>query len=155
VLLLILGVFLILLLFKNDNQIVHVSRPKVILNNIEDRQDSIRERETIIKYNEEDVARLNKSVSNLQLELAKFKRIKDTIQIIRTQDNLIDTLVYQGQEKDSIISDLKLNVADLKYVSNSKDTLLSIAKVDLKKVKRQRNILGLALIGVTTIAIIK
>ena len=155
ILLLTVGIFLLLLLFKKDNQIVKVSNPKTIINNIKGKENQVRDRETVIKYNEEDVQRLNESFYNLQLELAKFKRGRDTINIIHTQDHIIDTLIYRDQKKDTIINNLKLNVADLKYVSQSKDTLLAIAKVDLKKVKRQRNGLGVYALLMTAVAIIK
>lgn len=148
-------VLILLLVFRNPPQAIYPITEKKVVNNIKGKENTVRERETVIKYNEEDVERLNESVYNLQLELAKFKRGKDTVNIIHTQDNLIDTLFYQGQKKDSIIGDLKLNVADLKYINTSKDTLLVLSKADLKKVKRQRNILALTVLGITTIAIIK
>jgi hypothetical protein len=150
-----LSICIILLLFKKENQIVNVSNPKTIVKNINNKEKQITLRETKIKFDEKEIQELNESVYILQQQILNFKRGKDTLSIIHTQDTLIGVLYYQGQKKDTVIGDLKLSIADLKYISTSKDTLLAISKVKLKKVKRQRNILGLTTLGLGIIVIIK
>jgi hypothetical protein len=134
---------------------IETSKPKTIIKNIKGKETEILKRETVIKFDEAEVDRLNGSILNLQEQLTMFKRGKDTIQIIHTQDKLIDSLVFQGQEKDTIIGNLKLNIKDLKYINNSKDTLLAIKDNKIKKIKRQRNLSFIANGLLATLLIIK
>lgn len=58
---------------------------------------------------------------------------------MQIQDTMIHTLYKRDKEKDLIIASQDTIINAQRYIINSKDTIITLLKVDLKKVKRQRN----------------
>lgn len=93
----------------------------------------------------------------LQLQLDSIRSIRDTVKIIQVQDTVIHEYkkLTGNLTKTVIIQDSV--ITSQRYVITSKDTLLSMNKVELKRIKRQRNtsiLIGAAILA-GTIAIIK
>lgn len=149
------GIILLFLLFRPDNQIIKTSKPKTIVNNIHQKEEHYREIEKSIIPDNAQIQRLNGTVADLMEQVLYLKEHRDTAMLIETQDTLIGTLYHQGQIKDTVISKQGLVIADLKYISSSKDTLLLIKDARIKKVVRQRNIFMIISGLMTGVAIIK
>jgi hypothetical protein len=151
----ILAAVIILLYFRKDTQIVKVPSEKVINNRIEAEKQAINSYTTVISTDKAMIELFNSKIDSLSSEVAKAKAVKDTVRIIREQDTLIGTLFAQGQVKDSVIGNQDRVITIYKSTVANQDTLLKIKGVDLKRVKRQRNI-SLIVNGVlTTLLIIK
>jgi membrane-bound ClpP family serine protease len=113
--------------------------------------------DTIIKQIETRV--IEKNVNNAILEhkidllsvsLDSAKQRRDTVLIIQIQDTTIHTLKQSNDTLKSIIN-LQVDIIEHKdSIINGKDQIIEVMGVDLKKKKRQRNVLGLvgvALVG--------
>lgn len=151
----ILAVIIILLYFRKDTQIVKVSSKETLNNRIEAEKQAINSYTTVISTDKAMINLFTSRIDSLSSEVAKAKAVKDTVRIIREQDTLIGTLFKQGQVKDSVIGNQDRVITIYKNTVANQDTLLKIKDVDLKRVKRQRNI-SLIVNGVlTTLLIIK
>jgi|GEM_PF-6553892 len=151
----ILALIIILLYFRKDTQIGKVPSEKDINNRIEAEKQAINSYTTVISTDKALIKLFNSKLDSLSSEVAKAKATKDTLRIIKEQDTLIGTLFVQGQVKDSVIRNQDRVITIYKGTVANQDTLLKIKDVDLKRVKRQRNI-SLIVNGVlTTLLIIK
>lgn len=115
------------------------SKPRVIEKRVE------HERQTINHYTQEVanikgiISEMDHLRSDLFDELSKVKRQRDTVRIIQTQDSIIHVLLTQSNHKDSVISYQSAIIDSQGRIIASQDTLLTLSKIDLKKVKKQRN----------------
>jgi hypothetical protein len=115
------------------------SKPKVIEKRIE------KELQTVNFYSKEVtnikgiISEMDDLRSDLFNELSKVKRQRDTVRIIQTQDSIIHVLLTQSNHKDSVISYQNAIIDSQGRIISSQDTLLTLSKIDLKKVKKQRN----------------
>lgn len=110
----------------------------------------IRKTETKIIEKQVNNQILENKINDLTQELETAKEIRDTIKIIQIQDTTIFVLKQSTDTLKSIIS-LKDSIISTKdSIIEVKDDIIEVLEVDLKKKKRQRNVLGLvgaALIG--------
>jgi hypothetical protein len=60
---------------------------------------------------------------------------------------MIHTLYLRDKEKDLIINSQDTIINAQRYIINSKDTIISVLELDIKKIKKQRN-LSLILNGI-------
>lgn len=135
-----IGVLAMFLIFRKDTQIINVPSKKVIERRVEKLQ-TIRPQYYIQNNTDKKtISALGERLRSVQEQLGLLKLKRDTFQIIRTQDDVISILLSQGRLKDSVIFRLEtLDTVNQSIIANQ-DTLLKINKVDLKRVKRQRNI---------------
>ena len=118
--------------------------------------------DTIIKQIETRV--IEKNVNNAILEhkidllsvsLDSAKQRRDTVLIIQIQDTTIHTLKQSNDTLKSIIN-LQVDIIEHKdSIINGKDQIIEVMGVDLKKKKRQRNVLGLVGVGLISLLIVK
>jgi hypothetical protein len=118
--------------------------------------------DTIIKQIETRV--IEKNVNNAILEnkidllsvsLDSAKNSRDTVLIIQIQDTTISTLKQSNDTLKSIIN-LQVDIIEHKdSVISSKDQIIEVMAVDLKKKKRQRNVLGLVGVGLVGLLVVK
>jgi hypothetical protein len=118
--------------------------------------------DTIIKQIETRV--IEKNVNNAILEnkidllsvsLDSAKNSRDTVLIIQIQDTTISTLKQSNDTLKSIIN-LQVDIIEHKdSIIFSKDQIIEIMGVDLKKKKRQRNVLGLVGVGLVGLLVVK
>lgn len=118
--------------------------------------------DTIIKQFETKVIQstynnsiLEDKIDQLSISLDSAKQSRDTLIIVKVQDTIIHTLKSSNDTLKSIITLKDSIILNKDYIIQSKDTIIDVLKVDLKKTKRQRNLIGIvgALIGV--VAVIK
>lgn len=137
------------------NTIIKAPSEKTINRNIYNEKQVIRTYEKEV-LNKKELSTLFESMRNdLMDSLHKTRERQDWNSVIRIQDSVIH---IQGREIANLhgIIDLKDSIILAeRYISNSKDTLLAIRDVDVKKFKRQRNWLALACVVEAGIIIIK
>lgn len=139
-LLTIVGTLALFLLFRKDTQIIKVPTKRVLEKRIEKLQ-QLRPQYYIQNNTDKKlITNLDAQLKSLQEELGLLKLKRDTFQIISTQDDIINILSSQGRLKDSVIFRLEVLDSANQAVIANQDTLLRINKVDIKRVKRQRNI---------------
>lgn len=118
--------------------------------------------DTIIKQFETKVIQstynnsiLEDKIDQLSISLDSAKEFRDTVLIIQIQDTTIHKLKSSNDTLKSIITLKDSIILNKDIIIQSKDTIIDVLKVDLKKTKRQRNLIGIvgALIGV--VAVIK
>lgn len=103
----------------------------------------IRKTEQKIEYKLANNQILENKINDLTIELETAKQARDTLKIIEIQDTTIFVLIQSTDTLKSIIS-LKDSIIDNKdSVIHVKDKIIEVLEVDLKKKKRQRNVLGL------------
>lgn len=151
----ILGLLCIYLIFRPDNQIIKIGKPKTYINNIHNKEKETQTLEKSLVPDNAQIRRLNGTVAQLMEEVLYLKTHRDTAMLVETQDTLIGVLYHQGQIKDTVINKQEKIIDNLKYISNSKDTLMAIKDARIKKVIRQRNIFMISTGVLTGIAIIK
>jgi hypothetical protein len=129
----------------------------------------IHEIETRIEYhdtiiNQIETRVIEKNVNNAILEhkidllsvsLDSAKQRRDTVLIIQIQDTTIHTLKQSNDTLKSIIN-LQVDIIEHKdSIISGKDQIIEVISADLKKKKRQRNVLGLVSVGLITLLIVK
>lgn len=127
------------LIFKKDQIINLAVSEKTIEHRIAGKETIIREKGKVIDNSKLIINELNHGLHNLQSQLDAVKNAKDTFNIVQIQDTMIHTLYKRDREKDLIITNQDTIINAQRYIINSKDTIITLLKVDLKKVKRQRN----------------
>ena len=138
----ILLVGLIIWLWVKPKEVVELPEMKQVKGQIEYRDRVIKQIETKIVTSWKNNEELENKVNELTLLLYTAKQASDTLLIIQLQDTTINTLKGSNDTLKTIIT-LKDSVIQNKdYIIESKDTINSILDKDLKKVKRQRIILG-------------
>jgi hypothetical protein len=143
------------MVFKKDIQVIKYPKQRTIINNIQGKERSIQTIERSLIPDNAEIKRLNGTVSDLMNEVLLLKNRRDTAMLVETQDTLITVLYTQGQIKDTVINKQERIISDLKYISNSKDTLIAIKDAKIKKAIRQRNIFMITTGILTGIAIVK
>ncbi len=118
--------------------------------------------DTIIKQIETRV--IEKNVNNailehkidlLSISLDSAKQRRDTVLIIQIQDTTIVTLKQSNDTLKSIIN-LQVDIIGHKdSIINGKDQIIEVISADLKKKKRQRNVLGLVGVAIVGLLIVK
>jgi hypothetical protein len=81
-------------------------------------------------------------------------KARDTLIIIKVQDTIIHTLKASNDTLKSIITLKDSIILNKDIIIQSKDTIIDVLEVDLKKTKRQRNLLGIigaVLVGVAVV----
>lgn len=144
---------LCLLIFQKPEQAIYkVSPVKEIETRIEGQQQLIKIIEQRTGDEKKIIAAFGLEVDQLRGELLKFKLKKDTIQIIQVQDTLIDRLGSENKHLHKVVKSQDTIIGVQYKTINDQDTLINLGKLDLKKVKRQRN--GLLLLNIIQTGII-
>lgn len=130
---------------------------KEIINAIKDKRLDIVDSEKVIHtyekevYNKREVENmLSVFKDSLFSELASAKIDNSLGSVIRIQDSIINIQElelsnYRGiiDYKDSIIFEKDSIIYAQRYIINSQDTLLAVSNADVKKFRRQRNVLAI------------
>ena len=142
-------ILVLILVFKRNDQIVKIPKYKTVERVIEKQKDSVLIFNTKVVQDKKLIDTLNSKINGLQTTLETFKREKDTVRILHTQDELIGSLFEQSSAKDTLIVTLEKSVSLRDGIIKNQDTLLLIQKAKVKQVKRQRNIslLGNVILG--------
>ena len=142
-------VMCVVLLLKKQNNYYPVSTQKTIEKRIEGKETVIKEKGKVIDNSKLIISELNNGLFDLQQQLDAVKNSKDTFSIVQIQDTMIHTLYRRDREKDLIINSQDTIINAQRYIINSKDTIISVLELDIKKIKKQRN-LSFILNGVLT-----
>jgi hypothetical protein len=135
-----LGVMCVILLMRDPKQVYPVSTQKTIERRIEGKETIIKEKGKVIDNSKLIINELNHGLSDLQAQLDAVKNSKDTFNIVQIQDTMIHTLYRRDKEKDLIINSQDTIINAQRYIINSKDTIISVLELDVKKIKKQRNL---------------
>jgi hypothetical protein len=135
-----LGVMCVMLLIREPKQVYPVSTQKTIERRIEGKETIIKEKGKVIDNSKLIINELNHGLSDLQAQLDAVKNSKDTFNIVQIQDTMIHTLYRRDKEKDLIINSQDTIINAQRYIINSKDTIISVLELDVKKIKKQRNL---------------
>ncbi len=130
-----------------------MSTQKTIEKRIEGKETIIKEKGKVIDNSNLIISELNNGLFDLQSQLDAVKNAKDTFNIVQIQDTMIHVLYRRDKEKDVIIAAQDTIIQAQRYIINSKDTIIASKELDLKKIKRQRN-LSLLLNGILTTGLI-
>jgi len=152
---LILGLGILMLLLRNPKQVYPVSKQKTIEHRIQGKETVI-ETQTVVANNDKKIiATLTAGLSDLEKELEKVRNSRDTFNIVQIQDTMIHVLYARDKFKDDVIARQDTIILAQRYIIDSKDTIITTQKFDIKKLKRQR--LGLSIYGLlmTGVAILK
>jgi hypothetical protein len=152
---LILGIGVLLLLLRNPKQVYPVSKQKTIEHRIQGKETVI-ETQTVVANNDKKIiATLTAGLSDLEQELEKVRKSRDTFNIVQIQDTMIHVLYERDKFKDDVIARQDTIILAQRYIIDSKDTIITTQKFDIKKLKKQR--LGLTIYGLlmTGVAILK
>jgi hypothetical protein len=148
-----LGVMCFILILREPKQVYPVSTQKTIEKRIEGKETIIKEKGKVIDNSNLIISELNNGLFDLQSQLDAVKNAKDTFNIVQIQDTMIHVLYRRDKEKDVIIAAQDTIIQAQRYIINSKDTIIASKELDLKKIKRQRN-LSLLLNGILTTGLI-
>jgi hypothetical protein len=91
----------------------------------------------------------------LSISLDSAKQSHDTLIIIKVQDTIINTLKASNDTLKSIITLKDSIILNKDYIIQSKDTIIEVLEVDLKKTKRQRNLIGIIGVVLVGVAVVK
>lgn len=134
-----LGVMCFILLQREPKHVYPVSTQKTIERRIEGKETIIKEKGKVIDNSKLIISQLNNGLFDLQAQLDAVKNSRDTFNIVQIQDTMIHTLYRRDKEKDIIIANQDTIITAQRYIINSKDTIISIKELDIKKLKKQRN----------------
>jgi hypothetical protein len=135
-----LGVMCFILLMRDPKQMYPVSTQKTIERRIEGKETIIKEKGKVIDNSKFIISELNHGLFDLQQQLDVVKNSRDTFNIVQIQDTMIHTLYRRDKEKDLIINSQDTIINAQRYIINSKDTIISVLELDIKKIKKQRNL---------------
>jgi hypothetical protein len=154
VILLLLSGLVIWLLIK-PKEVVQLPTVREIETRIEYHDTIINQIETRVIEKNVNNAILEHKIDLLSVSLDSAKQRRDTVLIIQIQDTTIHTLKQSNDTLKSIIN-LQVDIIEHKdSIINGKDQIIEVMGVDLKKKKRQRNVLGLVGVGLITLLIVK
>lgn len=141
---LLVGIIVLLIsLFNNIEPIKTIQRNienRTINKNIKGKERIIERHFEKIKDQKKDIDSLNFKLDILESLLQDVKNKKDTFKIVQIQDTLISVLYRKVEHKDSVIAYQDTIINAQRYIINSKDTIITNQKLDIKKLRRQRNI---------------
>lgn len=132
-------VMCLFLLLRKPTQVYPVTKQKTIERRIEGKETLIKEQGKVIDNSKSIIAELNNGLFDLQSQLDGVKNARDTFNIVQIQDTMIHVLYKRDKEKDVIIASQDTIIHAQRYIINSKDTIISVLELDIKKIKRQRN----------------
>jgi hypothetical protein len=124
---------------REPKQVYPISTQKTIEKRIEGKETIIKEKGKLIDNSKLIISELNTGLFDLQAQLDAVKNSRDTFNIVQIQDTMIHTLYKRDKEKDFIIANQDTIITAQRYIINSKDTIISIQALDIKKIKKQRN----------------
>jgi len=150
-----LGVMGIFLLLSRPKQVYPVSKQKTIERRIEGKETVINTQIPIVVQDKKLIAKLTANLNDLKYQLEEVKNSRDTFNIIQIQDTMIHVLYARDKFKDDVIARQDTIIIAQRYIIDSKDTIITTQKFDIKKLKKQR--LGLSIYGLlmTGVAILK
>lgn len=131
---------LVFLFLKKETNVYPVSNQKTIERRIEGKETLIKEKGKVIDNSKLIIAEMNHGLLDLQSQLDAVKNSRDTFNIVQIQDTMIHTLYRRDKEKDVIIASQDTIINAQRYIINSKDTIITSLTLDIKKLKRQRNL---------------
>lgn len=122
------------------------THPKATAGSIKTIEHRIEGKETVIEnvipkiINQKEVINMLVDLrSSLEEQLDQVKNRKDTFQIIQIQDTLISVLKNENYRLNEVVVLQDSVIQAQRFIINSKDTIIAIAKADLKRIKKQRN----------------
>lgn len=98
---------------------------------------------------------LEDKINDLTLDLETAKQARDTIKIIQIQDTTIYVLKQSSDTLKSIISLKDSIISNKDSIIEVKDDIIEVLEVDLKKKKRQRNVLGIIGVALVGLLVVK
>lgn len=135
-----IGAIILLLVFRSEPKPVFpISSVKTIEKRIAGKDTVINNYFTKIGNEKKIIDVISSQLEELRTELEQVKNRKDTFNIVRIQDTLIYTLTIENEHLRNVINYQDSVIVAQRYIINSKDTLIAIARNDGKKYKRQRN----------------
>ncbi len=135
------AVALLFLIFRPNTYktITGKGETKTIETRVEGKETEIKTYLTRVEKDQTVVNAISRTLEELQLQLDSVRGVKDTVKIIHIQD----TVIHGYRELTSNLKNMVINqdsiISAQRYIINSKDTIITINKKDLKRVKRQRN----------------
>lgn len=140
---------------KTSGQDLSKREAKTVVRNINNKEKVI-EHYTKEVYNKAQVAKMLLDFKlGLMAELDRAKALRDTFQIVTLQDTIINHQESEIALRDATIRDQFHIINAQGEILEAKDTLIYDLKIDLKKVKRQRNLSLLGNLAQTAIIIFK
>ena len=139
-------------------------KPKEVvqLPSIHDIETRIEYHDTIIKQFETKVIQktnnnqiLEDKIDLLSISLDSAKQSRDTLIIIKVQDTIIHTLKSSNDTLKAIITLKDGIISNKDSIIYGKDQIIDVLGADLKKKKRQRNVLGLVGVALVGLLVIK
>lgn len=139
-LMVLLAFLLLKALIGKPTQVFPTTKYKDIVNRIHTKERQINNYSTVA-FNEKALAlRMERKFDSLRLQLDKVKRDRDTFQIVQIQDTIINILYTENNHlKNALVSQDSIILAQ-RYIIDAKDTIITTQKLDVRRLKRQRNI---------------
>jgi len=148
-------IWLVIWLLVKPNHSENLPRLKDVETRIEYHDTIIKQTERVIIEKQVNNLQLENKINDLTLLLDSAKQARDTVLIIQIQDTTIHTLKRSNDTLKSIISLKDTVILNKDYIIGSKDTIIEVKDNDIKKLKRQRLILGGLTAVLVGVAIIK
>jgi hypothetical protein len=133
------GVMLVFLLLKPEKQYFPVSKQKTIEHRIQGKETQIQTWTKVIGNEKNIINRITLLQKDFEAKLLEVKNARDTFQIVQYQDTLIHVLYKKVDHLTNTVTLQDSVINAQRYIINSKDTIITVQKIDLKKIKRQRN----------------
>lgn len=142
----VLLVISISLIFDQPKPIIQQPKTRIIERRIENKEANVVQLLNQVATDRNVINSINNQLKKLKWQLNAVKNSKDTPQIIRLQDIIIhsqDTTINRYEVMDSRKDSI---IADLQYISLSKDTIIDIK--DQKISKKNKTIIGLTILSI-------
>jgi len=134
-----IAVMCIFLLLKPEKQYFPVSKQKTIERRIEGKETQIKTWTNTIGNEKNIINRITLLQKDFEAKLLEVKNARDTFKIIQYQDTLIHVLYKKVDHLTNTVTLQDSVIIAQRYIINSKDTIITVQGIDLKKIKRQRN----------------
>lgn len=134
------------LIFNKPKPIIQQPKTRIIERRIETKEANVVQLLNQVASDRNIINSINNQLKRLKWQLNAVKISGDTTQIIRLQDIIIhtqDTTIVRYEEMDSRKDSI---IADLQYISLSKDTIIDIK--DQKIRKKNKTIIGLTILSI-------
>jgi len=132
----VMGVFLLL---KKEKQYYPVSTQKTIEHRVEGKETQIQSWTKTIGNEKNIIDKIALLQKDFEAKLLEVRNARDTFQIVQYQDTLIHVLYKKVDHLTNTVTLQDSVITAQRYIINSKDTIITVQKIDLKKIKRQRN----------------
>jgi len=153
--LIILLIGLVIWLLIKPKEVVQLAPIQEIETRIEYHDTIIKQFETKVIQKTINNQILEDKIDLLSLSLDSAKQSRDTVIIIKVQDTIIHTLKSSNDTLKSIITLKDGIISNKDSIIYGKDQIIEVLGVDIKKKKRQRNVLGLVGVALVGLLVVK